>query len=189
MAQGLHDSIWFLYKDSKVDYRCLLEAIEEAEDEVWEAKFKSKTAAVENAGIHDLKEKIDTLTTVIKSSSFQSGGQKPHSTQKCATPSKFQKKHRDSNPGTPKKSTGPVTSSAGSFTPRWKPYQCYKCGGWRHGFRNCPTPGNIDWRSLSRAEIPPESETPGPIEKLQDQQNEMVKGEGKHITILIHFIS
>ena len=126
-------------------------------------------ATVEDIGIHDLKKKIDTLTTVMKSSSFQSGGQKSHSTQKSATPSKFQKKHWDNNPGTPKKSSGLATSSAGPYKPGQKPYQCYKCEGWGHGFRNCPPLGNIDWRRLSGAEIPLESETPGPTDKLQDQ--------------------
>ena len=36
---------------------------------------------------------------------------------------------------------------------------------------------------LEEPKIPPASETPGPIDKFQDQ------GEETHITILIHFIS
>ena len=52
--------------------------------------------------------------------------------------------------------------------------------GVSHSFRNCPTLGNVDWRSLSGAKIPPEAETPGQDNKAPEQQktHQQISGEG-----------
>ena len=170
MMQEFRDSMRFLYKDPRVNYRSLLEATEEAEDEVREARVRAKSTAAEDDGIKDLRDIIETLMSVMKSGTYQNGGMKQNTPQKPTTPNKFQKKFQDNGQGSPKKSNGPATSSAGPFKLGQKPYQCYKSGGWGHGFRNCSTLGNVDWRSLSRAKIPPETGTPGPTNKTPDQQ-------------------
>ena len=171
MMQGLCDSMMFLYKDPRVNYQFLLEATEEAEEEVRETRVRAKAASIENDGIKDLKDRIETLTPVMKSGTYQNGGPKLNQPQKPTTPNKFQKKYRENGQGSPKKSNGPAMTSVRPFKPGQKLYQCYKCGGrGGHNFRNCPTPENIDWRSLSGAEIPLETKTSGPANKTQDQQ-------------------
>ena len=61
-------------------YQALLEAIEETKSEYGEgrATVQAKSATVaEDTGIAELKEKIEALTTVVKSSSIASTGRKP----------------------------------------------------------------------------------------------------------------
>ena len=61
-------------------YQALLKAIEETESEYREgrATVQAKSATVaENTGIAELKEKIEALTTVVKSSNIVSTGMKP----------------------------------------------------------------------------------------------------------------
>ena len=74
-----------------------------------------------------------------------------------------------STTNSPKKTRGPGINAAGPYKPGQKPIQCYNCGGWGHGWRNCPTAmGNIDWRSLNRAELPQAEGESGPT---QNQNN------------------
>ena len=53
--------------------------------------------------------------------------------------------------GSPRKGKGPVK-------PGQKPIKCYRCDGWGHGWRECPTPENLKWRELVEAVV---SSTPG----------------------------
>ena len=125
---------------------------------------------MEDNGIKDLRDRIETLTSVMKCGTYQNRGLKQNQPQNPTMPNKLQKKLRDNGQGSPKKSNRLVTSALGPFKPGQKPYQCYKCGGWGNSFRNCPILGNIDWRSLSRAKIPPKVGTPDPDNKAPDQQ-------------------
>ena len=76
MLQGLCDSMRFLYKDPLVNYHSLLESTEEAEDEAGEARIQAKSAAMEDNGIKDLKDRIKMLMSVMKSGTYQNGGVK-----------------------------------------------------------------------------------------------------------------
>ena len=80
VSQLLHDSSRYLYKDPTVMYQALLKVIEETESEYGEGRgtvrAKSVTVA-EDTGIAELKEKIEALTTVVKSSNVVSTGTKP----------------------------------------------------------------------------------------------------------------
>ena len=61
-------------------YQALLKAIEETESEYREgrATVQAKSATVaEDTGIVELKEKIEALTTVVKSSNVVGTGMKP----------------------------------------------------------------------------------------------------------------
>ena len=35
----------------------------------------------------------------------------------------------------------------GVLKPWQKPIKCYRCDGWGHGWKECPTPENLKWRS------------------------------------------
>ena len=122
-------------------------------------KIKSAVATSEDRGIKVLKQKIDPLTTVIKSSTF--AGTKPKKGNAGitnVTNGQYMGKDRNKKPASPYKGQGPTTSAARPFKNGQKPYQCYNCGGWGHNYRQCPSQGGIDWRSLSRAELPPQEE-------------------------------
>ena len=53
--------------------------------------------------------------------------------------------------GSPRKGKGPLK-------PGQKPIKCYRCDGWGHGWRECPTLENLNWRELIGAVV---SSTPG----------------------------
>ena len=115
-------------------------------------------------GLTDLKEKIDTLTAIVKSSNITT---KPTEMPKLKF--KFQKRNGQSPSNSLVKGKGPGTTAAGPFKMGQKTIQCYNCGGRGHGWRNCSTMGNVDWRSLNRAEPPPtgSDSAPGPTTKEQ----------------------
>ena len=113
----------------------------------------------EDGGIKDLKQKIDQLTTVIKSSTFAGTKPKKGNTGITnVTSEQYTSKDKSKKPASPYKGQGPTTSVAGSFKNGQKPYQCYNCGGWGHSYRQYLSQGGINWRSLSRAKLPPKEE-------------------------------
>ena len=64
-----------------------------------------------------------------------------------------------SAPTTPSKAKGPAVTAAGTFRAKnGKPICCWRCGGWGHTSRECPTQGNLNWRELSGAANPPREE-------------------------------
>ena len=155
-------------------YQALLKAIEETESEYGEgrAAARAKLATVaDETRIAELKEKIEALTTVVKSSNIISAGTKPPRSPKPKHGNfqKFQWKDGVIPSNSLLKGKGPITSAARPFKEGQKPIQCYNCGGWGHRWRNCPTTGNMDWRSLNRAEPPPTGNVlaPNPTPKLQ----------------------
>ena len=82
MHQDLRDSVWFCYKKAKTTYD---ELLNETLDAKWEKftkvkttslKVKSAVTTLEDGGIEDLKQKIDQLTMVVKSSTFAGTNQR-----------------------------------------------------------------------------------------------------------------
>ena len=155
-------------------YQALLKAIEETESEYREgrATAQAKLATVaDETGIAELKEKIEALTTIVKSSNVISAGTKPPGSLKPKHRNfhKFQWKDGTIPSNSPLKGKGPNTSAAGPFKEGQKLIQCYNCGRWGHGWRNCPTTGNMDWRSLNRANPPPTGNVLAPNQTLKLQ--------------------
>ena len=146
-SQGFH-SIFY----RKAETTCY-ELLNETLDAEWEKstevkmtsfKVKSAVATTEDEGIKDLMQKIEQLTTVVKSLTF--GGTKPNRGSAGVTSvasGQYTGKGKIKEPVSPYKGQGPTTSAAGPFK------QCHNCGGWGHSHRQCLSQGCINWRSLS----------------------------------------
>ena len=80
-------------------------------------------------------------------------GARPKQNSGGTTPQKMKDGRR--NEGNGYKGQGPATTSAGPFKPGQKPFQCYRCGGWGHSYKQYPSQGGIDWRTLNGAVVPP----------------------------------
>ena len=113
-------------------------------------KIKSAVVEEEPMGIQELRKKIDALTTVVKSSTL--GGAKPKQNNGGMTPQKMKDNEKSNGHGY--KGQGPATTLAGPFKPGQKHFQCYHCGRWGHSYKQCPSQGGINWRSLNSAKAP-----------------------------------
>ena len=118
--------------------------------------MKSATVVDCRDEIEELRKKLDQLTTTVKSNNFK--GTKP------------KKERRDSpsgsKPSSPRKKEdprwnlkGPTTTSAGPFKPGQSNFQCHKCGGWGHGWRECAMKGNVDCARIHGESEPKEAQT------------------------------
>ena len=181
MNQQLKDSIRFCYKKEETTYEELfretVEAKKEKMPEVKATSLKAKSVVVptEGSSIQDLKQKIDTLTTVVKSSNF--GG--AQSKQQSHNGNNNQKnKNGEKHAQSPYKGKGPGTSAAGPFKQGQKPFPCYNCGGWGHSYRQYLSPGGLEWRALSGAKAPPSLGKGPREEKKQLMEKKGVGGRG-----------
>ena len=50
---------------------------------------------------------------------------------------------------------GPEKTAAGPFHMRDQPFQCFKCNGWGHLARDCPSPENYWWGEVDTHKPPP----------------------------------
>ena len=48
---------------------------------------------------------------------------------------------------------GSPRKGKGVSKPGQKPIKCYRCDGWGHGWKECPTPENLNWRELVGAVV------------------------------------
>ena len=125
-----------------------------------------KSASVEERreeGATELQSKIDSLTAILKSSTLAIG--KPEGKEKKdqgKTMQKGGKRKSKSTPTTPIKGKGLGTPTMCPSKGNGKPIQCYNCGGWGHGWTECPSKGNFNWRELSGAQVPPDIVEIGP---------------------------
>ena len=153
--QQTRDSMRFLYSKHTTTYDSLLAAIKEAEIEWSESRttVRMKGAVVQDKEeeIEDLRKRLDKLTAAVKSSNLKV---KKGSQEKSP---KGSPKREEGRP----KSKGPFTSSAGPYKQGQRPIQCYKCEGWGHGWRECPTKGNVDWARVRGEPSPTENPDPG----------------------------
>ena len=141
----------FLYKQEVVSYEDLLVATQEAETEWTKNKSapvqRRSTTLKEEVGLKDLRKEIEDLTATPKSATFQ--GVKPKKGRATMEKQVQKNKNLDKTKINPK-TKGPQPSAARPFSPTERPIQCFKCGSWGHGWRNCLTQGNINWRELMR---------------------------------------
>ena len=170
MHQHLKDSLRYLYTQTSVTYSELLQATYAAEVEAEKGRVaRSKAVNVAQSPEHSisrsrdpspivasiaaLESKLDKcLKAVLKATQAQPGGK---GNQRTGS----QKRESNSAPVTPNKTKGPAVTAAGPFKGRnGKPIHCWRCGGWGHTSRECPTQGNVSWRELSGAANPPRDE-------------------------------
>ena len=173
--QGMHphlrDSMRFLYVKEDVGYE-FLAAVYEAETEGSEGKMlnvkaKAMTAVKitdnkEQKELNDLRQQIELLTTIMKSATI--GNVKSKVVEGISSPRKkevLKNSPQKGFQGSPKKGKGPLK-------PGQKPIKCYRCDGWGHGWRECPTLENLNWRDLVAAVVssmpgrPSSTSTPSP---------------------------
>ena len=145
-----------------VGYEEFLAAIYEAETEGMDGKVlnvKAKAMTVEKItddkeqnALKDLQQQIESLTMIMKSATI--GNVKSKAVEGILSPRKkevLKGSCQKGFKGSPKKRKGPLKSGQ-------KPIKCYRCDSWGHGWRECPTLENLNWRELVGAVV---SSTPG----------------------------
>ena len=152
MQPHLRDSMRFLYMKEEVGYEEFLATVYEAETEGTERKIlnvKAKAMMVEKVvekkeptDLQDTKQQIESLTTIMKSAMM--GSVKLKEGDRVSSPKKkemFQNSPKKVVQGSPRKGKGVPK-------PGQKPIKCYRCDGWGHGWKECPTLENLNWREL-----------------------------------------
>ena len=166
----------FLYMKGDVAYEEFLAAVYEAETEGSEGKVlnvKAKAMTVkmvvdtkEPTDLQDLKQQIESLTMIMKNAAM--GNAKSKVGEGVSSPKKkelFRNSSQKVFQGSPRK--GRVVPKPGK-----KPIKCYQCNGWSHGWRECPTLENLNWRELVGAVVPSTSGNPGSTPTQTPKQNQ-----------------
>ena len=149
----------------EIGYEEFLAAVYEAETEGTEGKtlnVKAKAMTVEKVvekkeptDLHDIKQQIESLATIMKSATI--GNIRPKEGDGVSSPKKkemFQNSPNKVFQGSPRKGKGVPK-------PGQKPIKCYRCDGWGHGWKECPTLENFNWRELAGAVVPSTPESSG----------------------------
>ena len=159
--QQTRDSMRFLYSKTSTTYDTLLSAIKEAEIEWLEsrgqARMKSANIIDRSDEIEELRKRLDRITATMKSSNFKVSKLKKE--RKESPLGSGSNSPRNKKEDIRKNLRGPITSAAGPFKPDQSTFQCHKCGGWGHGWRECATKGNVDWARIRGESEPKENKT------------------------------
>ena len=164
MTQQLRDSMRYLFEGTDITYEELLSRTKKVEEESYENKggVRIKSTIVEpstssEGELKGLKKEIEALATVVKSATYKGARPKEYTARK-------DKREQKPKPKENKSPKGKGTQQDDqSNKPTWRPFQCYKCGGWGHSWKKCPSPENLDWRALSGAgATPPTPPRDGP---------------------------
>ena len=155
----MRNSVRHLYDSEKVTFSELLLKARRNEDEEMLAKVTSKSSVVEAEMKGDLEEKVDKLLAVAKLGQMGNGKDKrdrsrtPKSTptnSRQATPTK-----RDNEQDIQGSLQDPGVNASGPFENGQKPIQCFKCKGWGHPRRLCPSHLNYTREGMAREPPPP----------------------------------
>ena len=169
--QGMHphlrDSMRFLYMKEEVGYKEFLATVYEAETEGMEGKIlnvKAKAMTVEKVvdkneptDLQDIKQQIELLATIMKSTTVENVKLKEG--EAVSSPKKkevFQNSPKKTFQGSPQKGKG-------NSQPGQRPIKCFRCDGWGHGWKECPTLENLNWRELVGAVVSSNLESIGSI--------------------------
>ena len=149
----------------EVGYEEFLAAVYEAETEGTEGKIlsvKAKSMTVEKVidkneptNLQDIKQRIELLATIMKSTTV--GNVKLKEGEGVQSPKK-----KEVFRGSPKKAfQGSPRKGKGISKPGQKPIKCYRCDGWGHRWKECPTLENLKWRELVGAVVSSNPENTG----------------------------
>ena len=140
-----------------VGYEEFLAVVYEVQNKGTEGKvvnMKAKAMTVEKvieerekSELKDLKQQIDLLTMIMKSAPIRTG--KTKGREGISSPRK--KELLRSLPQ--KKMQGSPKKGKISLRPGQKPLQCFRCEGWGHGWHECLTLENFNWRELMGAGV------------------------------------
>ena len=149
----------------EVGYEEFLATVYKAETEGTEGKIlsvKAKAMTVEKVidkneptDLQDIKQQIESLATIMKSTMV--GNVKLKEGEGVQSPKK-----KEAFRGSPKKAfPGSPQKGKGISKPGQKPIKCYRCDGWGHRWKECPTPENLKWRELVGAVVSSNPENTG----------------------------
>ena len=159
-----------------VDYEEFLAAVYEAENEGTEGKVLNMIAKAmtvekvieegEKSELKDLKQQIESLTMIMNSATIGTVKAKG----KEGISSSRKKELLGSSPqkrmqGSPKK--GKI-----SLRPGQKPLHCFRCEGSGHGWHECLTLENFNWRELMGAGVLSMLGSPGSTPTQTQSQNQ-----------------
>ena len=164
----------FLYMKEDVGYEEFLAVVYEAETEGYEGKIvsvKAKTLTVKKVTesrdqieLKDLKQ-IESLAVIMKSATV--GNKTPKMSAGVSSPRK-----KEVSGGPPQKSLqGSSRKTKGPLKPGQKPIKYYRCDGSGHGWQECSTLENLNWRELVRAAVPSPPASPGSTPIQTSNQN------------------
>ena len=180
MKTELKTSVRHLFDTRGVTFGELLTAARRNELEEMDgksAKIQSKSSIVEketisprSEGISQLKDQVSELTALMKAGNFPKKNNPP--AQGKNKNDKKGQSGRDPNrreteaniPDVRAQLTGPAANASGPFQPGQRPIQCYKCKGWGHPRRICPSRLNF-----SRGGNPRENQGNPPPESAETE--------------------
>ena len=141
----------------EVGYEEFLATVYEAETEGTERKVlnvKAKAMTVEKVvdkneptDLQDIKQQIESLATIMKTTTVESVKLKEG--EGVSSPKKeevFQNSPKKAFQESPLKGKG-------ISKPQQRPIKCYRCDGWGHEWKECPTLENLKWRELVGAVV------------------------------------
>ena len=162
MLKPYRDALRYLYNNQEVGYYDFLEEARKVQecDEKSLATIKSKSAQVEakNDELAALKLQVAELTATLKA------------TKVNGPPYKGKRNGKDG-----RDLKGLEKSAAGPFCGRDHPFQCFKCHGWGHLARDCPSLENYRWGESDNHEPPPPwKKTTGTAGKPNGNENKSI---------------
>ena len=156
---GMRNSIQHLYDDEKITFGELLLKARRNDDEEVLAKVTLKASSVETEVKDGLEEKVDKLLAVVKSGQMEKGKDKrDRSRTPKSTPTNLEQNtpmKRDREQDVRTNLQGLRINASGPFANDQKPIKCFKCKGWGHPRRLCPS-----WLNYMRGGITREPPSP-----------------------------
>ena len=111
----------------------------------------------ETTDLQDIKQQIESLATIVKITTVENV--KIKEGEGVSSPKK-----KEVFPNSPKKTfQGSPQKGKGISKLGQRPIKCYRCDGWDHWWKECPTLENLKWRELVGAVVSSNSEGTGPI--------------------------
>ena len=166
----MRNSIRHLYDNEKVTFGELLMKARRNEDEEVLAKVTSKSVLVDAEIKNGLEEKVDKLLAVAKLSQYsiekekRDSGHTPKQTPTNSRQNTPTKRDRDMRSNL----QGLEANVSGPFLEGLRPMQCFKCKGWGHPRRLCPSRLNYTQGGMTREPPSPvRNKTARPHPKIQ----------------------